>query len=375
MDAKDGVSVRARMPPGAGPDDFSFLESLPDKVSGEFVVRVADGEVTVEVRSLDLGQLGESSRGAPPVAGQVIERLVEKLSRAGSYGVKAGRRVYAGYDGERKVRGRADKEERRGKFYYAGRDFSRENTDLPAGFRDRVVCGDAQSVLGQLPGNSVDLVLTSPPYNFGLDYEASEDGVDWEDYFDKLFAVLEECVRVTKFGGRVVVNVQPLFSDYVPLHHKVSSFLMDKGLIWRGEVLWEKSNYNCKYTAWGSWKSPSSPYLKYTWEFLEVFSKGSLRKEGDASDADITAEEFKEWVYAKWKIAPEGRMKEWGHPAMFPEELARRAIKLFSFRGDTVLDPFNGVGTTTKVARDLQRGYLGIDISEEYCEKARERLG
>ena len=90
--------------------------------------------------------------------------------------------------------------------------------------------------------------------------------------------------------------------------------------------------------------------------------------------ADITAEEFKKWVYGKWDIQPEYNMKKYGHPAMFPEELVERVLKLFSFKGDAILDPFNGVGTTTAVAKRLMRSYIGIDISEEYCKKAEERL-
>ncbi|MDI6740201.1 MAG: site-specific DNA-methyltransferase, partial [Candidatus Edwardsbacteria bacterium] len=135
-----------------------------------------------------------------------------------------------------------------------------------------------------------------------------------------------------------------------------------------------KNNYNCKYTAWGSWKSPSNPYLKYTWEFLEVFCKGNLKKEGKTINADITGDEFKKWVLAVWKIAPERNMKEYGHPAMFPEELIARALKLFSFKNDIVLDPFNGAGTTTLVAKKLNRIYLGIDISEQYCKAAAKRV-
>jgi len=145
-------------------------------------------------------------------------------------------------------------------------------------------------------------------------------------------------------------------------------------LIWKGEILWEKNNYNCKYTAWGSWKSPSNPYLKYTWEFIEIFAKGTLKKDGSPEDADITSDEFKKWVVAKWSIAPERNMKEYNHPAMFPEELALRIIKLFSFAGDIVLDPFNGVGTTTLMAKKLMRKFIGIDISQEYCEIAQKRL-
>ncbi|MEF3254544.1 MAG: site-specific DNA-methyltransferase, partial [Deferribacterales bacterium] len=115
-------------------------------------------------------------------------------------------------------------------------------------------------------------------------------------------------------------------------------------------------------------------YLKYTWEFLEVFSKGTLKHDGKEEDADITADELKHWVYATWDIAPESNMKKYGHPAMFPEELAERVIKLFSFKGDVVLDPFSGVGTTCVVAKKLGRKYIGIDISEEYCKNAEERL-
>ncbi len=240
------------------------------------------------------------------------------------------------------------------------------------------MCGDSEVLLKGLPDNCVDLVFTSPPYNFGLGYsDASvEDGdaVDWESYFDKLFAVLDECVRVLKFGGRLVINVQPLFSDYIPSHHIISGHLMKRKMIWKGEILWEKNNYNCKYTAWGSWKSPSSPYLKYTWEFVEVFCKGDLRKTGRSEDADIDADSFKDWVVAKWSIAPERRMREYGHPAMFPEELARRVLLLFSFRGDTILDPFCGVGTTCVAARRSGRRFVGMDVSDTYCMTATKRL-
>lgn len=127
----------------------------------------------------------------------------------------------------------------------------------------------------------------------------------------------------------------------------------------------------CSY---GSWKSPASPYMKYTWEFVEVYCKGDLKKAGSSANADITAEEFKAWVVAKWSIAPERHMKEFGHPAMFPENLVERVLKLFSFKGDVVLDPFNGAGTTTVVAKRTGRRYLGIDISSEYCETAEKRI-
>jgi DNA modification methylase len=240
---------------------------------------------------------------------------------------------------------------------------------------NRIYCGDCLEVMQTIPDEFVDLIITSPPYNFGLDdYEGHDDTRSWETYFQWLNEVFAECYRVLKHSGRICVNVQPLFSDYIPTHHIVSQQLRDLGLLFKAEILWEKHNYNCKYTAWGSWKSPSMPYLKYTWEFVEVFCKGEYKKVGRAENIDITGDEFKEWVYAKWDIAPESRMKELGHPAVFPEEIPYRLIRLFSYKGDTVLDPFNGVGTTTLVAAKLKRSYVGIDISEKYCQKARERL-
>ena len=276
---------------------------------------------------------------------------------------------------ERKVKDRAAKVLRRGRHFYANdAGFPEHANDIPSHLVDRIVAGDSEEVLAQLPDSCVDLIFTSPPYNFGLDYGGSADDNPWGQYFDKLFAVFDECIRVLKFGGRIAVNVQPLFSDYIPSHHIVSDYFMRRRMIWKGEIVWEKNNYNCKYTAWGSWKSPSSPYLKYTWEFIEVFCKGDLRTRGSASDADMDADEFKSWVNARWSIAPERNMKQYGHPAMFPEELATRVLKLFSFRGALVLDPFSGVGTTSVAAKMHGRHYLGVDVSPEYCQTAERRL-
>ena len=305
----------------------------------------------------------------------ILDEILRRIESVKSYGLKGKKRVYVGFDDERKVKERKLKEKIRGKYYYAKNNkFTKANNKIPEKFVNKIIVGDSEEVLKEIPDNCIDLIFTSPPYNFGLEYQNHKDGVNWDEYFGKLFRIFKECIRILKYGGRIVVNVQPLFSDYIPIHHIISNFFMENKLIWKGEILWEKHNYNCKYTAWGSWKSPSNPYLKYTWEFLEVFSKGTLKHQGDPKNADITAEEFKEWVYAKWEISPENNMRKFGHPAMFPEELAKRVIKLFSFRGDVVLDPFNGVGTTTVVAKKLGRKFIGIDISEDYCKKAEERL-
>lgn len=306
---------------------------------------------------------------------QVFQEILSKIENIRSYGIVGNKRVYVNYNEERKVKNRKLKERMRNPFFYArDHNFSKKNNPLPDEFKNKIIIGDSEEVLKQLPDNCIDLIFTSPPYNFGLDYSNSEDGINWNSYFDKLFRIFDECIRVLKYGGRIIVNIQPLFSDYIPTHHIISNFFISRKLIWKAEIIWEKNNYNCKYTAWGSWKSPSNPYLKYTWEFLEVFCKGSIKHNGKKELADISADEFKKWTIAKWEIPPEMRMKEFGHPAMFPEELAERVIKLFSFKGDIVLDPFNGVGTTSVVAKKLGRIYVGIDISEEYCRKAIERI-
>ena len=373
-------------PPNLPPERARKIADEFNRCFGEDEVRLrCNGKgATVLLRRLDMNLLDEVVRDLSARHNLPEQNLLAEMQGAiaavGSYATRNGRREFVGFNRERKVRNRADKEKKRGKLARArAAGFSRENRELPPEFQNKIVCADSAEFLRKLPDNCVDLVFTSPPYNFGLDYAGNQDGEaddhHWREYFSRLFAVLEECVRVAKFGGRIVVNVQPLFSDYVPSHHVISNFFLKRGLVWKGEILWEKNNYNCKYTSWGSWKSPSSPYLKYSWEFVEVFCKGDIKKAGRAADADITADEFKKWVYGKWSIAPErGMSARFGHPAMFPEELARRVLRLFSFRGDAILDPFNGAGTTSLVAKKTGRKFLGVDISPEYCATAERRL-
>ena len=333
-------------------------------------------QVTILLRQVDIRKLRNCRKTLNGAVNQkLVQDVVSAIEGVGSYGIANGKRNYVDYNKERKVQDRAEKSATRSPYFYAqDHTFSKTNNDLPTEYIDKIIVGDSKEVLQGIPDNSVDITFTSPPYNFGLEYAENQDAHYWETYFEQLFTVFDECIRVTKYGGRIIVNVQPLFSDYIPSHHLISNFFIGKKLIWKGEILWEKNNYNCKYTAWGSWKSPSNPYFKYTWEFLEIFCKGDMKKPGAREDIDINAEEFKKWVMAKWSIAPEKKMDKYGHPAMFPEELAERVLKLFSYRGNVVLDPFNGSGTTTAVAARLGRRYLGIDVSEEYCKTAERRL-
>lgn len=350
--------------------------------NNDIIINYVHGKIILKLACIDINFVRKTGyklyNNDPDLSERqdIIVTILNGINNIKNYGIKGGRRVYVGYNKERKVQNRIQKFLKRKTYYYASNDgFSSHNNLPPSEYINTILCEDSEHYLKNLPDNCIDIILTSPPYNFGLDYTDQNDDHFWGDYFNKLFKILNECIRVLKYGGRLIINVQPLFSDYIPTHHIISNHLMSKRLIWKGEVLWEKNNYNCKYTAWGSWKSPSNPYLKYTWEFIEIFSKGALRKPGEKTNIDIQAEEFKKWVVAKWSLAPERKMKQFQHPAMFPEELVERCLKLFSYKGDLVLDPFNGAGTTTFVAHRLSRKYIGIDISPEYCKIAKDRIG
>ena len=236
-----------------------------------------------------------------------------------------------------------------------------------------IICSDSLIALKEMGNESVDIVLTSPPYNYGMEYDQHNDENKSEEYLEKIIDVFVECKRILKSGGRMIINIQPNYKQYFPTHHRITQRMLDEGLIWRGEIIWLKNNLK-KLTAWGSWKSPSCPYLSYPFEFIEVFSKDNLKHIGDKVNIDITKDEFIKYVNGHWSIAPETKMKQYGHPAMFPEELVERCLKLFSYKGDVVLDPFNGAGTTTFVANKLGRKYIGIDMSESYCKVAEDRI-
>ena len=126
-----------------------------------------------------------------------------------------------------KAADRKAKELHRDKFYYAvGHSFQQTNNPLPPEYENRIICADCLEVLKKLPDNCIDIIFTSPPYNFGLDYDTNNDTVNWDCYFKKLFDIFGECIRVLKYSGRFIVNVQPLYSDGIPTHHIISNFFM-----------------------------------------------------------------------------------------------------------------------------------------------------
>ena len=137
-----------------------------------------------------------------------------------------------------KVADRKANELHRGKFYYAvGHSFRQTNNPLPPEYENKIICADCLEVLKKLPDNCIDIIFTSPPYNFGLDYDTNDDTMNWDCYFKKLFDIFEECIRVLKYSGRFIINVQPLYSDGIPTHHIISDFFMKRKMMWKGEIL------------------------------------------------------------------------------------------------------------------------------------------
>lgn len=240
------------------------------------------------------------------------------------------------------------------------------------GIRDAIVLGDALGVLRTLPGESVHLAITSPPYNLGIPYAGYADRRAADDYLGWLKSVWEELHRVLVVGGRFALNVAPTsIKEFRPIHHDLSTDLRALGYIMRTEIIWYKQTMG-RRTAWGSWRSPSNPHVVPSWEYVLVFSKAQWKLPADGYPPDVSSEEFQRFSDGFWHIPPERTRK--GHPAPFPEELIERLVKFYSYPGNVVLDMFGGTGTVAAVARRLGRHYLSIDSSPEYSEGTRRRV-
>lgn len=214
--------------------------------------------------------------------------------------------------------------------------------------------------------------MTSPPYNVGIQYSGYADALSGDAYLDWLSTVWRALHRVLVPGGRFALNVAPTsIKNFRPIHHDLAQRLRGLGFIMRTEIIWYKQTMG-RRTAWGSWRSPANPHVVPSWEYVLVFSKGSWRLDGDRSAIDISAKEFQEFSDGFWAIPPERRRH--GHPAPFPEDLIRRLVKFYTYRGNTVLDMFGGTGTVATVARSTGRHFIHIDSSLEYCELALARI-
>lgn len=239
---------------------------------------------------------------------------------------------------------------------------------------NKIICGDALQTLKELPSNSVHLAITSPPYNLDIQYKNHKDSMPYDAYLKWMGEVWEETKRVLVSGGRLCINIGENKRQDItfPTYSAFVQQCINMGMLYRGTLIWNKHSA-AKHCAWGSWKSASNPHIVPRHEYILVFSKGEWKLESGDRKSDVTDKEFMEYTRSIWAFAPESR-KMIGHPAPFPEELPYRLIKFYSFPGQIVLDMFSGSGTVGVVARKLDRKFVLIDNSIEYCRLAQKRI-
>jgi len=243
----------------------------------------------------------------------------------------------------------------------------------------RIICGDCEKVICWFPNEVIDLVVTSPPYNVGLGenkynkrgYDLYNDKKGFKDYIEWLKSVFSLLKPKMRKGGRICINVGDGKNGKVPTHVFISSFMMSIGYLPISIIVWDKKETSNR-ASWGSWLSPSCPSFPRPFEYILIFAN-ETRKLCVNGETDLIKEEFIKYSYGLWEFSGEKKGRV-GHPAPFPEELPYRLIKMLSWKRSVVFDPFCGSGTTCVVANKLGRKTVGIDISEEYCKIARDRI-
>ena len=288
-----------------------------------------------------------------------------KKTRTSSFG-SPGR---AGHDASAFYAGRLYESQPR-----AGTDAYIENPILPEHLD--TVFNSSSEAMSQLPDNSVHLMVTSPPYNVGKDYDTD---LTLEDYLAFLKRIWAETYRVLVPGGRACINVANLGrTPYIPLHVFLVRDMLDLRFLMRGEIIWDKGASASASTAWGSWQSAANPTLRDIHEYILVFSKGSFQRgrpdgDGDGRKNTISKSEFLEYTKSVWAFSAESARKI-GHPAPFPVELPYRLMQLYTFKGDVVLDPFMGSGQTALAAIKAGRHFVGYETNSAYYKLARKRI-
>jgi len=235
----------------------------------------------------------------------------------------------------------------------------------------RVIEADMMTVA--LPVESVDLIVTSPPYGLGKAYGACTDDWSFDAYLSLFREWMARCYEWLKPDGRACVNI-PLDTTVNGRRGAgavLTTALLDVGFQYHATIVWDKGYINAR-TAWGSWRSARAPSVIATAELIVVVYKREWRKRASGV-SDLTRDEFMDWVRGVWRIKP-ASAKRAEHPAPFPMEIPHRLIKLFSYVGDTVLDPFAGTGTTLVAAYTLGRNSIGIEIEPRYAQLARDAL-
>jgi modification methylase len=252
-----------------------------------------------------------------------------------------------------------------------GQDLPHHENPIPVESLDSIICRSAEAMT-ELPDDSVHLMVTSPPYNVGKEYDKD---LTLEEYLSFLERVWKETLRLLVNGGRMCINVANLGrKPYIPLHAFIAEQAFRLGFLMRGEIIWNKAGSASPSTAWGSWKSASNPTLRDVHEYILVFSKGTFKRQNPQKRAStITRDEFLEYNKSIWTFPAEPARKI-GHPAPFPIELPRRLIQLYTFENDIILDPFMGSGQTAIAAIKSRRHYIGYEIDQKYVELSMQRI-
>lgn len=242
---------------------------------------------------------------------------------------------------------------------------------VPSQFLDKIFCKSSES-MEELPDNSVHLMVTSPPYNVGKEYD---ENLTLQDYRQFLTRVWKEIYRTLVPGGRACINIANLGrKPYIPLHAYIIEDMLEVGFLMRGEIIWNKAASSSPSTAWGTWLSAANPILRDIHEYILVFSKGSFNRKVLAGKiSTITKADFLELTKSVWTFSAESARKV-GHPAPFPVELPYRLIQLYTFEEEVILDPFIGSGQAAIAAIKANRHFVGYDISEEYARLAEKRI-
>jgi site-specific DNA-methyltransferase (adenine-specific) len=233
----------------------------------------------------------------------------------------------------------------------------------------RVMCGDSGRLVEAIGTLGANLVITSPPYSLGVDYGQAgyADDQPYARYLDWVRGWASALLNVSAPGGRACINIpldtnkggkRAIYADYLRI-------FQDAGWEYQTTIVWNEQNIS-RRTAWGSWLSPSAPFVTAPVEMIAVFYKGSFRRPAGGRRGDITRDEFLAWTLGTWTF-PGANPRRVGHPAPFPEELPRRLIKLYSYPRDLILDPFAGSGTTLVAAKRLGRSSLGVEINPAFC--------
>ena len=255
-----------------------------------------------------------------------------------------------------------------------------QSGDVPVLVHDdkvtRVWQGDSARLMEAVGSLGANLVITSPPYSLGVDYGQAgyADDQPYADYLDWVRHWATVLLNVSAPGGRACINIpldsnkggkRAIYADYLRI-------FQDVGWSYQTTIVWNEQNIS-RRTAWGSWLSPSAPFVTAPVEMIAVFHKGNFRRPAAGRRGDISRDEFLAWTLGVWTFAG-ANPRRVGHPAPFPEELPRRLIKLYSYPSDLILDPFLGSGTTCVAASRLGRRSVGVEINPHFCDLAVHNL-